>query len=48
MTAADRAADRGPGPGAEQPAANRPLRGIVGVRATGEGQYQPSGNPTRG
>jgi hypothetical protein len=48
MATPDRTADRGPCTGAEQPAANRPLPGIIGVRATGEGQYQSCGKPARG
>jgi hypothetical protein len=47
MAAADRTADRRPGTGAEQPAANRPLPGVIGVRAGRQHQYQPRCNPAR-
>jgi len=48
MSAAHRTAYRGSGAGTEQPAADRALRGVVGVGAARQGQYQSRGNPTTG
>jgi hypothetical protein len=48
MSAADGAAYRGPGAGAEQPAADRALRGIVGVRTTGQRENQCHGSSAAG
>jgi hypothetical protein len=44
MSAAGGTTYSGPGAGAEQPAADRALRGIVGVRATGQRQNQCHGS----
>jgi hypothetical protein len=48
MSAPDRTADRGPGPGAEQPAADRALAGVIGIGAARQRQYQARGNPAGG
>jgi len=48
MSAGDRTAYRGSRASAEQAAANRALRGVVGVRATGQRQNQTRGNAGEG
>jgi hypothetical protein len=45
MSATDCTAYRGAGAGAEQPAANRALRGVVGVGASRQSQDQGRGDP---